>query len=77
MDLGRGLVAIGAGIAVLTGFSTGIGQGLAASKAVEAVGKNPEAASQIRSMLIVGAAVAETCAIYGLLIAFTLIFLFN
>ena len=74
MDVGTGLIAIGAGISVFTGFSTGIGHGYAAAKAVEAVGKNPEAASQIRTMLIVGCAVAETCAIYGMLIAFIIVF---
>ncbi len=77
MSTGQGLVAIGAGMASLTGILTGLGQGLAASKAVEAVGKNPEAATEIRSMLIVGCAVAETCAIYGMLIAFMLIFVFG
>ncbi|NLC06270.1 MAG: F0F1 ATP synthase subunit C [Erysipelothrix sp.] len=76
MDIGRGLVAIGAGLAVMTGMMTGIGQGLAAAAAVEAVGRNPEAESKIRSMLILGAAIAETCAIYGMLIAFLLIFVF-
>ena len=38
-----GLIAIGAGLAILAGLGTGIGEGIAASKAVEAVGKNPEA----------------------------------
>ena len=77
MDITRGLVAIGAGMSVLTGMLTGLGQGLAASKAVEAVGKNPEAEGKIRTMLILGCAVAETCAIYGMLIAFLLIFVFR
>ena len=77
MELARGLVAIGAGLAVLTGMMTGIGQGYAAGKAVEAVGRNPEAESKIRSMLILGCAVAETCAIYGMLIAFLLIFVYK
>ena len=76
-DIGRGLVAIGAGLAVLTGMMTGIGQGYAAGKAVEAVGRNPEAENKIRSMLILGAAIAETCAIYVMLIAILLIFVFN
>jgi len=76
MDIGQGLVAIGAGIAVFTGMMTGIGQGYAAGKAVEAVGRNPEAENKIRSMLILGDAIAETCAIYGMLIAFLLIFVF-
>jgi F-type H+-transporting ATPase subunit c len=77
MDIGRGLVAIGAGIAVFTGMMTGIGQGYAAGKAVEAVGRNPEAENKIRAMLILGDAIAETCAIYGMLIAFLLIFVFK
>ena len=34
-DIGRGLVAIGAGLAALTGMMTGIGQGYAAGKAVK------------------------------------------
>jgi F-type H+-transporting ATPase subunit c len=77
MDIGRGLVAIGAGIAVFTGMMTGIGQGYAAGKAVEAVSRNPEAENKIRAMLILGDAIAETCAIYGMLIAFLLIFVFK
>ncbi|MBS3991629.1 MAG: ATP synthase F0 subunit C [Erysipelothrix sp.] len=77
MDIARGLIAIGAGIAVLTGTMTGAGQGYAAGKAVEAVGRNPEAESKIRSMLILGAAIAETAAIYGLLISFLLLFVYQ
>ncbi len=77
MDLARGLVAIGVGLAVMTGMMTGLGQGFAAGKAVEAVGRNPEAENKIRSMLILGDALAETCAIYGLLIAFLLMFVFQ
>lgn len=77
MDIARGLVAIGAGLAIMTGMMTGAGQGYAAGKAVEAVSKNPEAEGKIRSMLILGCAVAETCAIYGMLIAFLLMFVFR
>lgn len=76
-DIGRGLIAVGAGLAVMTGMMTGLGQGFAAGKAVEAVGRNPEAEGKIRSMLILGAAIAETCAIYGMLIAFLLMFVFQ
>jgi F-type H+-transporting ATPase subunit c len=76
ISVGAGLIAVGAGIAVLTGLMTGIGQGNAAGKAVEAVGRNPEAENKIRAMLILGDAIAETCAIYGMLIAFLLIFVF-
>ena len=69
----RGLGYIGAGIAVFTGFGTGIGQGIAASKAVEAVGRQPEASGKITVTMIIGQAVAETTGLYGLLIAFILI----
>ena len=41
------LVAIGAGIAVLTGIGAGIGIGMATSKAVEAIARQPEAESKI------------------------------
>lgn len=76
MGIGEGLVALGAGLAVFTGLGSGIGQGMAAAKAVEAVGKNPEAAGEIRTMLMLGAGIAETASIYGLLIAFLLLFVF-
>lgn len=77
MDIVRGLVAIGAGLAIMTGMMTGLGQGIAAGKAVEAVSRNPEAEGKIRSMLILGCALAETCAIYGMLISFLLMFVFK
>ena len=69
-----GLIAIGAGLAILAGLGTGIGEGIAASKAVEAVGKNPAAESKIRTMLILGCGLTETVAIYGMLIAFLIMF---
>ena len=74
MYLMKGLAFIGAGLAVFTGFGSGIGEGYAAGKAVEAVGRNPEAAGKIRGVMITGIALAETTGIYGLLIAFLLIF---
>lgn len=76
VSIGKGLVAIAAALAVMTGIFSTVGQGYAAAKAVEAVGKNPEANNEIRTMLIVGAGIAETAAIYGLLIAFILIFVY-
>ena len=65
---------IGAGLAVFTGFGTGIGQGGAAGKAVEAVGRQPEAVGAIRSTMIMGQAVAESTGIYGFVTAILLIF---
>ena len=40
------LIAIGAAIAVLTGIGAGIGIGMATSKAVEAIARQPEAESK-------------------------------
>ena len=61
---------LGAGIAAFTGVGAGIGMGIATGKAVEAVARQPEAAGKIRGMLFLGLALAETTALYGLVIAF-------
>lgn len=70
----RGLAGIGAGIAVFTGVGSGIGEGYAAGKALEALGRNPEAENSIRNLMILGIALAETTGIYGLIVAILLIF---
>ena len=70
----QGMAFLGAGIAVLTGIGPGIGQGYAAGKAVEAIGRQPEAAGTIRTTMIIGQALAETTGLYGLLVAIFLIF---
>ena len=68
-----GMAFLGAGLAVLTGIGPGIGQGYAAGKAVEAVGRQPEASGKITVTMIVGQAVAETTGIYGFIIAILLL----
>ena len=72
----KGLIAIAAGIAVLAGLGTGIGEGIAASRAVEALGRNPEAEGKIRTLMILGIALTETVALYGLLVSLILIFVY-
>ncbi|UWV81819.1 F0F1 ATP synthase subunit C [Mycoplasmopsis cynos] len=69
----KGLLAIGAGIANHWCYGCWSWR-YSAAKAVEAVGRNPEAESKIRLMLIIGAGIAETTAIYALLIAFLILF---
>lgn len=64
-----GMQFLGAGIAVFTGVGSGIGEGMAAAKAVEAVGRQPEAFGKITVIMIIGQAVAETTGLYGLIIA--------
>ena len=70
-----GMSAVGAGLAMIAGIGAGIGQGYAAGQAAAAVGRQPEARSEITSTMILGAAVAETTGIYGLVIAIILIFI--
>jgi len=70
----KALAAVGAGIACTSFIGAGIGQGYAAGRAAEAVGRNPEAESQIRNMMFVGSAVAESSALYGFVIAIICLF---
>jgi F-type H+-transporting ATPase subunit c len=70
-----GMAAIACAIAVFTGFSQGIGEALVAAKAVEAIGRNPDATPEIKSNMIMGIALSETTGIYGLLISILLLFL--
>ena len=46
------LIAIGAGIAALTGIGAGIGIGLATSKATDAIARQPEADGKITKALL-------------------------
>jgi F-type H+-transporting ATPase subunit c len=68
-----GCSAIAAGLAALSGLGSGLGQGFAAGKAAESVSRQPEARGSILSTMLVGCAVAETCSIYGLIIALILL----
>ena len=67
------LIAIGAGIAALTGIGAGIGIGLATSKATDAIARQPEAESKISKSLLLGCALAEATAIYGFVIGLLII----
>ena len=69
------LLAIGAGVAVLTGIGAGVGIGIATSKAVDAIARQPEADGKISKTLILGCALAEATAIYGIVIALLIILL--
>ena len=65
---------IAAAIALLNGVLTTLGQGNVAASAVEAVARQPEAKGTIQTMMFIGCGFAETSGVYGLLIAFLLIF---
>ena len=66
--------AIGAGLAMIAGIGPGIGEGYAAGKAYEAIGRQPEAKGAVTSTLILGCALAETTGLYGLIVALILMF---
>ena len=69
----QGLIAIAAAIAVA--FSTifpSIAQGMTAKAAMESIARQPDAAKDIRSTLIIALSLMEALTIYGLLIAFIL-----
>ncbi len=66
--------AIGAGLAMIAGIGPGIGQGYAAGRGAETVGRQPEAQGDIVRTMLLGCAVAETTGIYGLVIALILLF---
>ncbi len=60
------LAAIGAGIAVV---GAGLGIGKIGSKAMEAMARQPEAAGQIQTGMIIAAALIEGVALFGVVVA--------
>jgi len=62
-------------IAITVGaIGPALGIGMIGSKAVEALGRNPEAESAIRTTMILALALAEAIAIYALVVALILKF---
>jgi len=62
-------------IAIAVGaIGPALGIGMIGSKAVEALGRNPEAESAIRTTMILALAFAEAIAIYALVVALILKF---
>jgi len=66
----EGLKAIAVALAIgLGAIGPGIGIGILAGKAMEAIGRNPEAAPKIQTTMILAIAFAEAIAIYALVVA--------
>lgn len=66
---------LGVALAIAIGsIGPALGIGMIGSKAVEALGRNPEAESQIRTAMILSLAFAEAIAIYALVVALILKF---
>ena len=71
--MNSGLIAIAAAIVLcVTAVATAIAQGMTASKAMDAIARQPEAAGSIRGALVISLALMEALTIYGMLVAFIL-----
>ena len=70
--LGKIGAAIGAGLAVI---DAGMGIGSIGKSALEAIARQPEAAGDIRSNMIVAAALIEGVAFFALIVCILVIFL--
>lgn len=68
-------LALSAALAIGLGtIGTGLGQGNAVAKAMEAIGRNPEATGRLQTVMIIGLAFIESLAIYALVVALILLF---
>ena len=66
---------IGAGIAIgLGAIGPALGEGNIAAKALEAIGRNPEASGKIAPLMFVGMAITESTGIYALVVALIMLF---
>ncbi|KKR62595.1 ATP synthase F0 subunit C [Candidatus Nomurabacteria bacterium RIFCSPHIGHO2_01_FULL_39_220] len=56
----------------LSAIGASVGIGLIGAKAMEAIGRNPEATGKVLVPMLIASAFAEAVAIYGLVIAFSI-----
>lgn len=73
-SLSIGLKAIGAGLAMVGALGPGIGIGLLAQGAMQAIGRNPDAAGTIQTNMILAIVFTEAIAIYALVVALLIVF---
>jgi F-type H+-transporting ATPase subunit c len=66
---------IGAGLAALGVVGPGIGIGILTGLSTAAIGRNPDAAAQIRGSFIIGAAFAEGLGVLAVVVGLLIIFL--
>ena len=69
-----GIIAIAAAVLLaVVAVATAIAQGITASRAMDAIARQPEAAGNIRGALVIALALMEALTIYGMLVAFMLV----
>lgn len=74
-DMIRAAALIGSGICMGFGaIGPGIGEGFAAGKACEAIGRAPENAGLLTRTMLIGQAVSESTGIYSLVVALLMLF---
>ncbi|MFA6076665.1 MAG: ATP synthase F0 subunit C [Candidatus Paceibacterota bacterium] len=56
----------------LSAIGAGLGIGMIGGRAMEAIGRNPEATGKVLVPMLIASAFAEAVAIYGLVIAFSI-----
>jgi F-type H+-transporting ATPase subunit c len=69
-----GLKLVGAGLAMTGAIGAGAGVGIVVGGAVQGIARNPDAAGQITTNMILGIAFAEAVAIYALVVALIILF---
>jgi F-type H+-transporting ATPase subunit c len=68
-----GLIALAANLGIgIAAFGSALGQGRMVASAMESIGRNPNAATQIFTPMIIGLAFIEALTLYALVIAFFL-----
>ncbi|MEQ8672280.1 MAG: ATP synthase F0 subunit C [Aggregatilineales bacterium] len=73
-NIADGLKAVGAGLAMIGALGPGIGIGLLAQGAMQAIGRNPDAAGTIQTNMILAIVFTEAIAIYALVVALLIVF---
>lgn len=75
VELIRAGALIGAGICMGFGaIGPGIGEGFAAGKACEAIGRAPQESGLLTRTMLIGQAVSESTGIYSLVVALLMLF---
>jgi ATP synthase F0 subunit c len=69
-----GMKSLAAGLAMLGTFGAGLGIGILGYGAVQGIARNPDAAGQIQTNMILAIAFAEAIAIYALVVAMLILF---
>lgn len=74
MEMASAIIALAAALAIaIATLGPALGQGKVGAAAMESIARQPEAAGDIRTAMILAMALLEALTIYGLLIAFMII----